>query len=297
MPSSEPTKKGGRHRQNTGYEPHSIRPVYQVYIGEKTRLQNKQYNNIVRKRKGKIRRERGSRASCDTLGGRAVSEEKQPVWKEESELDVLDWETFQLEGWNRLWPHVENEQMAIVEGRGGQGPENLSEVAASRKMKYKKLLIDMFSYAVEEDHKQFLRLNAPLHQNRGVINNSETQLPAIRKRHSTPPNAYAGLRAWCQNSYGNGNRGMMMGKPPPKLERFPLYVPSIEQRTTATRLSSGYSSKSYSFRDSAEPLTAAVEAASNQVREWKQQLDATREKRVKRPSLSVSLQLIEFLSI
>ncbi len=187
--------------------------------------------------------------------------------------------------------------MAILEGREGHRSGNMNEAAALTKMKYKKLLIDMFSYVFEEDHKQFLRLNVPLQQNRGAMNNSEVQLPAISQRHSTPPNAYAGLRVWCQNSDGNRSRRVMMRKPPPKAERPPLHMPSIEQSTTATRLSNGYSSKSYSFRTSAEPLTVTVEAASNQVQEWKQQMDAARKKRAKRPSISVSLQLIEFLPV
>ncbi len=293
MASSEHTKKGRRRSQKAGCEPH---PVYQVDIGEKTRLKNKK-DDTVRKNRKKKRSERQRRASCGAVGGTVAPEEKKPVWKEESELDVLDWEMFQLDGWDRLWPLVENEQMAIVEGRGSQGSGGMSEAGALTKLKYKKLLIDMFSYVFEEDHKQFLRLHAPLQQNRGVINNSETQLPAMDKRYSTPPNAYAGLRAWCQNSDGNRNRRVMMGKPPPKAERLPLHMPSIEQSSSATRLSNGYSSKSYSFRGSAEPLTAAVQAASNQVQEWKQQVDAARENRAKRLSLSVSLQLIEFLRI
>ncbi len=285
MPSSEPTKKGRQRSQKA-----------EMYIGENTRFQNKQHNT-VHNRKKKGRPELGRRTSCDALGGAVAPGEKRPVWKEESDLGVLDWEMFQLYGWDRLWPLVENEQMAILEGRESHGSENRSEAAALTKMKYKKLLIDMFSYVFEEDHKQFLRLHAPLQQNRGAMNNSAAQLPAIDKHHSAPPNAYAGLRVWCQNSDGNGNRRVMMGKPLPKAERPPLHMPSIEQSATATMLSNGYSSKSYSFRGTAEPLTATVEAASNQVQEWKQQMDAAREKRAKRPSISVSLQLIEFLPI
>ncbi len=264
-------------------------------IGEKTNLKNKK-DNTVRKKKKKNKPQR--RASWGGASRTVDSEGKTPVWKEESELDILDWEMFQLDGWDRLWPLVENEQMAIVEGRESQGPEGMSEADALKKQKYIQLLVDMFGYVFEEDHKQFLRLNAPLQQNRGVINNSETRLPAIAKRHSTPPNAYEGLRLWCQNSDRNRNRSRaVMGKPPPKAERLPLHMPSIEQSSSATRLSKGYSSSksSYSFRDSALPLNAAVEAASKQVQEWKQQMDAARENRAKRPSLSFSLQLIEFL--
>ncbi len=96
MPNSEPTKKGRQRSQKT-----------EMHIGEKTRFPNKQHNT-VRNWKKKGRPELGRRASCDALSGAVAPVEKKPVWKEESELDVLDWEMFQLDGWDRLWPLVGN---------------------------------------------------------------------------------------------------------------------------------------------------------------------------------------------
>lgn len=207
------------------------------------------------------------------------------VWEEEEDPEVMGWEMSQLDGWDRLWPTLGGAD-SVGEGGDVDGDteaENLS-IPLPLHMRTCERIQDIIRYAFEEDQKQFLRLKAPLHQQRGEF---DLRLPFLsaagRGESGVGPGAYSSPDLWMRI---RGGGGLVMGKAPLRIEKPPLPVPGPVQQAVADRLSKGYSSKKWQRGGAADssaeperPLAVAVQAAASRAREWQQRLENARLKR------------------